>query len=87
MCCISESARRTTACSYLPCKLKPAAGALQQDAKAATKEAAQLSVTKLTTVLSILVSFCAVDAHAAWLVFSLLSKVMCPYLALHCAMQ
>jgi len=64
-----------------------AAGALQQDAKAVTKEAAQLSATKQSTVLSILVSFCAVDAHAARLVFSLLSKVMCPHLALRCAMQ
>ena len=38
-------------------------------------ESAQTDNTKLGTVLSLLESFCAVDAHAAWLVYTLLLGV------------
>ena len=59
-----------------------AAGALQQGAKQSSKEAAQLSCAKLHTTLSFLVGFCALGAHAAWLVFALLAKVKHLYHAL-----
>ena len=52
-----------------------AAGALQQEVKASTKEAAQIAITKLSATLSMLLGFCAVSAHAAWLTFALLLKV------------
>lgn len=53
-----------------------AAGALLQEVKGSTKEAAQLAITKLSATLSILLGFCsAVSAYAAWLTFALLLKV------------
>ena len=51
------------------------AGALQQNGKGSSKEAAQLAFAELNNILSILLGFCAVDAPVAWLVFAMLAKV------------
>ena len=51
------------------------AGGYLQVGKAATQNAGQTDNTKLDTALSLLVSFCAVHAHAAWLVYTLLLAV------------
>ena len=51
------------------------AGALHQDARGPVKEAAQLNAAKLQATLSILLGFCDLGAHAAWLMFALLATV------------
>ena len=51
------------------------AGGYLQDGKAADQNIGQTDDRKLDTVLGLLVRFCAVHAHAAWLVYTLLLTV------------